>query len=158
MNLCTEHAMPFCRECTKTVKAPFGKGPKKPMKKPQGSSRYIRQSDYLSAIGKAKARQGGVCVGLLAGIDHECDQMEWLHTVDQRTIASKLGDDCPLLTDDRIGMYGCRFINGSLDEWRGPLKDIDTREHLMTFAHPDLADALAEYGLEVEFERKVYGA
>lgn len=33
MTLCAEHAMPYCRECNRTKKAPFGQGPRKPLKK-----------------------------------------------------------------------------------------------------------------------------
>ena len=153
---CEEHSMLLCRLCNRTEKPKFGTV-RKPLKaKPQ--SRHIRQADYLSAIGKAKARQGGVCVGLLAGIDHECTEMEWLHGVDQRTLVGKLGPDTPALTDDRIGAYGCRWVNGSLDEWRGPLRDTDTRLHLLTFWHPEFDAAVIEYGLEVEAERKWEGA
>lgn len=156
MKLCTAHNMPCCRLCTREVKPPFG-SVKKPLAKKQ-SSRHIKRADYLSAIGKAKARQGGVCVGLLAGIEHDCTEMEWLHGVDQRTIVSKLGPDSPALTDDRIGAYGCRWVNGSLDEWRGPLRDLDTRLNLKNFWHPQFEDAVVEYGLEVEAERKWEGA
>jgi hypothetical protein len=157
MNLCEAHSIPLCRTCTKTVKAPFGQGPRKPLKKSTGQ-RHIRQADYLSAIGKAKARQGGVCVGLLAGIEHDCTEMEWLHVVDQKVLVSKLGPETPALTDDRMGMYGCRFINGSFDEWRGELREIDTRQNLITYAHPELLTAIAHYGLGVELERKIQGA
>lgn len=157
---CELHEIVGCRLCKSTApkKAPFGTV-RKPLKKPTGgNTRYIRQADYLSCIGKAKARQGGVCVGLLAGIDHECTEMEWLHGVDQRTIAGKLGETSPALTDDRIGAYGCRWVNGSLDEWRGPLRELDVRALLRTFWHPDFDAALVEYGLEVEAERKWEGA
>lgn len=120
--------------------------------------RHINQADYLRCIGAAKARQGGRCVGLLAGIDHECDRMEWLHFVDQTVIANKLGEGSAALTDDRIGAYGCRWLNGSLDNWRGPLRNPELRRHLRTFAHPDFEEALVEYGLEVEADRKFNGA
>lgn len=159
---CTLHQLDGCRLCKESdqpgyvKKAPFGTV-RKPLEK-KASSRHIRQNDYLKQIGKAKARQGGVCVGLLAGIEHDCTEMEWLHGVDQKTLVSKLGPDTPALTDERIGAYGCRYINGSLDEWRGPLLDVDTRAHLRTFWHPQFDEAIAEYGLEYEAERKWEGA
>lgn len=161
---CQLHGIDGCKLC-KTSSLP-GYKPKPAfgtvryeLKKPSGISRHIRQADYLKCIGRAKARQGGVCVALLAGIDHECeDPFDWLHGVNQAVIAAKLGPDTPALTDDRIGAYGCRWTNASLDEWRGPLRDIDTRLHLRTFWHPDFDVAIAEYGLEVEAERKWEGA
>lgn len=161
---CTLHELERCPLCKESTHSDFKPKPRfgtvrKPLeKKSSGSTRYIRQADYLKQIGKAKARQGGVCVGLLAGIEHDCTEMEWLHVVDQKVLAGKLGPDTPALTDERMGMYGCRFINGSFDEWRGPLRDIDERENLMLYAHPDLHTAVAEYGLEVEYERKIEGA
>lgn len=144
------------RQRQPSSKPPFGTVRSQLGKKP--SSRHIRQADYLGCIGRAKARQGGICIGLLAGIDHECDEMQWLHLVDQAVIVRKLGEGHPALTDDRIGAYGCQFINGSLDEWRGPLKDPAARNHLRTFAHPEFDDALADHGLEVEADRKFDGA
>ena len=53
MNLCDTHQMPYCRECTRTVKAPFGSVRKPLEKKSSGSTRYIRQADYLKCIGNA---------------------------------------------------------------------------------------------------------
>jgi hypothetical protein len=155
-----ERGCPLCiTHLTKPKKAPFGTV-RHELKKnsASGSGRYIKASDYLKCIGKAKARQSGVCVGLLAGIEHDCTEMEWLHVVDQKVLAGKLGPDTPALTDERMGMYGCRFINGSFDEWRGPLRQIDERENLMLYAHPELHTAIAEYELQVEYERKIEGA
>jgi hypothetical protein len=167
MNTCEIHGIdggergcPLCiTHLTKPKKAPFGTV-RHELKKnsASGSGRYIKASDYLKCIGKAKARQGGVCVALLAGIDHECeDPFDWLHGVNQSVIAAKLGPDSPALTDDRIGAYGCRWTNASLDEWRGPLRDIDTRLQLKAFWHPGFELAVIEYGLEVEAERKWEG-
>lgn len=135
----------------------FGKV-RKPLKKGK-RQRHMNQNDYLRCLGAAKSRQGGRCVALMAGIEHECgDHMEFLHCVDQTVIVSRHGKGHPALSDERMGAYGCRWTNNSLDDWRGPLRDLQTRRHLMTFFHPEMEQALKQYGLTYEYERKINGA
>lgn len=139
-----------------STKPPFGTH-RKPLGRPK-KSRHIRQGDYLRLVGVSKALQGGRCVGLLAGIEHECDDFQFLHFVDQQQIVKILGEGHPALTDERLGAYGCQWMNNSLDEWRGPLREIEARNRVRAEAHPEFEAALAEYGLENAADRKFDGA
>lgn len=179
MTLCSEHSMPFCRECTKAtddrIEIPGStlkmRPPKvkerKPLKRSAKTTdrsmcsnpRHIRQGDYLSMVGQAKASQNGRCVGHRAGIDHDCtDPFDFAHLVKQQSIVREHGEGHPALTDPRLGVYACRFIHSSFDGWSGELRDPVTRMALVAQAHPDLDAALDEYGLRAYFDREVMGA
>lgn len=124
MNLCAEHSMPCCRICTRTTKPPFGEGPRKQLKK-SGKRRPMNAQQYLSALGKAKANQGGKCVGLIAGIDHECsDPFDACHVIPQQTI-TKHTEDPKALSDPRNILYACRWIHSRFDAGQIELPDPD---------------------------------
>ena len=155
---CEEHSMLLCRLCNRTVKAPFG-STRSPLKKSQGSTRHIRQRDYLALVGKAKSDQRGRCIGHIVDVEHECEgPFDAMHMVDQQRIVTVLGEGSEALTDNRLVVYGCRFIHGSFDNWSGDFRDPEDRAHLMRAAHPGLKVAVRHYGLEAELDRKIYGA
>lgn len=129
--------------------------PKKQLKTAGKPERYLDQDTYLALLEAVAKRQGFVCVGVLMGIDHECDpECDAMHLVDQQT----LGKGHPALDDPDLCVYGCRLIHHWFDHWRGCFVNVRQRVELREFAGDLFEAAVFKYDLQVAADRKFEGA
>ena len=133
--------------CPSPPKAPFGT--RTPLKK-TAKSRPMNAQQYLAALGKAKSIQGGRCIGLIAGVEHECaDPFDAMHKIPQRTITDHT-DDPKALADHRNIYYGCRTIHAMFDAGRIELPDPDGFDDYCTDFGFDSNDGRYWFGVPVE--------
>lgn len=133
------------------------------------AKRPMSAGDYNALKQAVKERDGGICIGITAGISHACTPPhDAEHLVEQRDIR-KTTHASEALADPRLSAYCCRGLNHSLHSYswlrlatdfgRSDITNVDAdrraRASIRRHAPKGFEDAVSEYGLELAADKKL---
>ena len=133
------------------------------------AKRPMSAAGYALLKTTVAARDGNLCIGIRAGIEHACNlPQDAEHLVEQRDIR-QIPEADKALADARLATYCCRNLNGALHTYAWLKLAVDHRRKDLTNIEKDqraraairrcapigFEDAVREYGLETPADRKL---